>query len=150
MYNLISDAAAAILIARNSENNRIVHFHQQAQPYYWNTPLHENELIAAYFPTARNVILEALRRSGLGLPDVDWIVPHNVSWRSWELLAGVLQFPTHKIYGRNIARRGHSIAADNLINLKDMEAEGLLRTGQRLLLFNFGFGAHWSTLILEH
>jgi hypothetical protein len=26
----------------------------------------------------------------------------------------------------------------------------LLRTGDRLLLFNFGFGANWSCMLLEH
>ena len=50
----------------------------------------------------------------------------------------------------NIAAKGHVIAADNFINLKDATEQGFLKRGDKLLLFNFGFGINWSCTILEH
>ncbi len=150
MYNLISDATAAVVVSSNSEKNRIVHFHEQVQPYYWNTPLHENELIASYFPIAKRAIEASLRDAGQEISDIKWFVPHNVSLRSWEILAKLLEIPMDKIWTKNIARLGHSVSCDHIINLVDMEREGVLEKGDLLLLFTFGFGASWSCLILEH
>jgi 3-oxoacyl-[acyl-carrier-protein] synthase-3 len=138
-----------VLVSRDPEKNRVVDCYQVTKGYYWDAATLQNELVASYFPTARAVILDALRRANLAISDIDWIVPHNVSLRSWQILLGALGLPMEKLYAENIATKGHTIAADNLLNLKDMEDAGLLQRGQRLLLFSFGFGANWSTLILE-
>lgn len=150
LYNVISDAAGALIISSNCPRNRIVHFHQHVQSYYWNTPLHELELMASYFPIAQRVIAATLEGAGLKLADLRWIVPHNVSLRSWEILAQLLEFPMDKIWTRNIARVGHTVSCDHIINLVDMEREGALRDGDYLLLFTFGFGARWSAMVIQH
>jgi 3-oxoacyl-[acyl-carrier-protein] synthase-3 len=150
LYNIISDAAGALIISRNCPHNRIVHFHQHVQSYYWNTPLHELELMASYFPIAQRVIAAALEGAGLKLSDLRWIVPHNVSLRSWEILAKLLEFPMDKIWTRNIPRVGHTVSCDHIINLVDMEREGALQDGDYLLLFTFGFGARWSAMVIQH
>ncbi len=149
VYNALSDGACAVVVSRQSAGNRILDCCQVTKGYYWDGVALRNELLASYFPTACRVIKSALERAGLGLADVDWLIPHNTSARGWEILAGALPFPLDRIYTANIARKGHCIAADNLINLRDMEADGLIQSGQKLLLFNFGFGANWSTLVLE-
>ena len=150
LLNVICDGACAALLRRDSPRNRIVAFGQITKGAYWDTPEMENEIVAAYFPTARTVIRETLDRAGLELGDVAWIVPHNVSLRSWEILTELLEFPLERLYTRNIARYGHTMSADNLINLKDLADEGLLKSGDHLLLFTFGFGLNWSSMILRH
>jgi len=150
MYNVMSDAAASVLITKNSDKNRIVYFHQQILPYYWDTPLHENELLASYFPMAQRAIESALWGAGLKISDIKWFVPHNVSLRSWEILAKLLHIPMERIWTNNIARVGHTVSSDHIINLVDMEQEDALKKGDYLLLFTFGFGASWSCLILQH
>jgi 3-oxoacyl-[acyl-carrier-protein] synthase-3 len=149
VYNVIADGAGAALVTRDPPTNRVLDSYHVTKGAYWDEVALRNELLAGYFPTSQAVIREALKRAGLGVDEVDWIVPHNVSLRSWEILLGSLRIPMSKLYAANIGRRGHNIAADHIVNLADMEAEGLLQAGQRLLLFNFGFGAHWSTIILE-
>jgi len=150
MYNVMSDASASVLITKNSEKNRIVHFHQQILPYYWDTPLHENELLASYFPMAQRAIESALLGANLKISDIKWFIPHNVSLRSWEILAKLIHIPVERIWTNNIARIGHTVSSDHIINLVDMEKESLLKRGDYLLLFTFGFGASWSCLILQH
>jgi 3-oxoacyl-[acyl-carrier-protein] synthase-3 len=150
MYNLMSDAAGAVLVSKQAEQNRIVQFHQETQAYYWDTPLRETELLAAYFPMAKRSIEQTLEKAGLTLDEIAWFVPHNVSLRSWKILAGLLGIPMEKIWTNNIARIGHTVSCDHVINLVDMEQAGALRKGDYLLLFTFGFGASWTCLILQH
>ena len=150
MYNVISDAAGAIILERDAARNRLVGFHQRIQTCYWDTVRFEQELMAAYFPMAQRVIEECLRRSNLTAGRVAWFVPANVSLRSWTILADMLSVPLERIWLRNVPRLGHTISCDHVINLADMEAEGALAAGDYLLLFTFGFGASWSCLVLQH
>ena len=54
-----------------------------------------------------------------------------------------------RLFADNIAAKGHVIAADNFINLKDAGDRGRIADGDRLMLFDFGFGASWACLLLE-
>jgi 3-oxoacyl-[acyl-carrier-protein] synthase III len=154
VYNVISDGACAALLrkggVRARVDNRIVACGQVTKGAFWEAGSLENEMIAAYFPTARTVILETVRKAGLTLDDIRWIIPHNVSLRSWEILLGLLGVPRERLFADNIARIGHTIASDNLVNLRDATDAGLVRKGDYLLLFTFGYGLNWSCMVVEH
>jgi 3-oxoacyl-[acyl-carrier-protein] synthase-3 len=150
LYNLISDGACAVLVQSGAGPNRIISERQVTKGYYWDCEARKNEIVAAYFPTARHIIKEALADAALAPDKVAWIIPHNVSRRSWEILLRLTDLPVERLYADNIATKGHVISGDNFINLKDADAEGRLRAGDRLLLFNFGFGASWSCMLVEH
>ncbi len=150
VYNLVSDGACAALLRRESGHNRILATHHVTKGAFWNSGSLENEIIAAYFPTARTVIEETVRKAGVTLDDIAWVIPHNVSLRSWEILLGLVGCPREKLFSRNIGRVGHTIAADNFINLRDATDAGLLHPGDLLLLFTFGYGLNWSCMVLEH
>jgi 3-oxoacyl-[acyl-carrier-protein] synthase-3 len=92
---------------------------------------------------------ETVRAAGWSPGDVDWLIPHNVSARSWRILQGLLGFPRARLWSRNIARDGHTLAGDNFINLRDALDSGALCPGDRLILFSYGYGAHWTALALE-
>ncbi|PIS04766.1 MAG: hypothetical protein COT81_04750 [Candidatus Buchananbacteria bacterium CG10_big_fil_rev_8_21_14_0_10_42_9] len=150
MYNLISDGAGGLLVQKDSPKNKVISFYQETKSYYWDTQNHEEELLATYFPMAERVIKVALEMANLSLEDVIWFVPHNVSQRSWKILSELLGVSDKKIWHQNISRLGHTISCDHIINLKDMEQSGELKSGDILVLFTFGFGANWTCLILEH
>ena len=149
IYNVISDAACAALLRKDWRGNRILACGHVTKGAFWDASEMENEIIAACFPTARTVIHETLGRADLTIDDIDWIVPHNVSLRSWEILLGLLGLPREKLFSDNIARVGHTIASDNLLNLRDLLDSGRVREGDRLLLFTFGYGLHWSCMVVE-
>jgi 3-oxoacyl-[acyl-carrier-protein] synthase-3 len=149
VYNLVSDGACAMLL-RRGVRNRIVAMHQVTKGAFWDAGSLENEIIAAYFPTARTVIETTLRKAGVTLDDIAWVIPHNVSLRSWEILLGLIGCPREKLFSENIGRVGHTIAADNFINLRDATDTGRIRQGDLLLLFTFGYGLNWSCMVVEH
>ncbi|MGH9204008.1 MAG: 3-oxoacyl-[acyl-carrier-protein] synthase III C-terminal domain-containing protein, partial [Vicinamibacterales bacterium] len=149
IYNVISDGACALLVERDAVRNRILAHRRVAKGYYWNATTSKNEIVAAYFPTARTVVGDTLDARGLTANDIALIVPHNVSLRSWEILLPLLGMSPDRLFADNIAAKGHVIAADNFINLRDAQDRGRIAAGDRLLLFNFGFGANWACLLLE-
>jgi len=149
VYNLVSDGACAMLLRRGARN-RIMATHQVTKGAFWDAGSLENEIIAAYFPTARTVIETTLRKAGVTLDDIACVIPHNVSLRSWEILLGLIGCPREKLFSDNIGRVGHTIAADNFINLRDATDSGRIRQGDLLLLFTFGYGLNWSCMVVEH
>ena len=149
LFNCTSDAACAVLLEHGAERNRIVAQAQVTKGYYWDCEGLREEIVASYFPTARHVVEEVLRRAGWKGDDVSWVLPHNVSLRSWEVLLGLLRLPRARLFSRNIGRNGHTLAGDNFVNLADALQAGEIRAGDRLLLFTYGFGAHWSALAME-
>lgn len=149
IYNCTSDAACAVLVDREAVRNRIVGTTSVTKGYYWDADALRNELIASYFPTARHVIERAIAQAGWTRDDVDWILPHNVSARSWDILLGLLRLPNARLWTQNIARDGHTLAGDNFINLADAIDAGDVRHGDRVVLFSFGYGAHWSCITVE-
>ena len=149
IYNAMSDASCAVLLEKAATQNTIIAYNQISKGYYWDPDAKRNEIVAAYFPTAKLLIEKTLQKANVPISQIDWIIPHNVSKKSWEILLGLLKFPFAKLYGKNIKNIGHTIAADNFINLKDALDEKAIKRGQLVLLFTFGFGAHWSCMIIR-
>jgi 3-oxoacyl-[acyl-carrier-protein] synthase-3 len=149
VYNVISDGACAVLLKRGAPN-RILACAQVTKGSYWDAAAVEHEVIAAYFPTAKNLIGATLASAGLTLDDIALVIPHNVSLRSWDILRGLLELPADRVFTDNIARVGHTIASDNILNLRDAIDCGRVASGDKLLLFTFGFGLNWSCMVVEH
>jgi 3-oxoacyl-[acyl-carrier-protein] synthase-3 len=149
IFNCTSDAACAVLIERNGERNRLVSATTVTKGYYWDVDALRDEIVASYFPTARHVMLKTIADAGWAPGDVDWIIPHNVSMRSWQILSGLIRLPKARLFTDNIARHGHTLAGDNFINYRDAIDGGCIKQGQRVVLFAYGFGAQWTGVAVE-
>jgi 3-oxoacyl-[acyl-carrier-protein] synthase-3 len=149
VYNVLSDGACAVLVSRPWERLRPVAFRQVTKGYYWDSPARRDEIVAAYFPTARNVIRDAVTAAGLTLDDISLVVPDNVSARSWSILLDLLDVPEERAFLGNAARKGHSISADLVVNLKDALDDRPPVLDAPVALFTFGFGANWGAAVLR-
>ncbi len=150
IYNVVSDGASAALVRREASRNRIVECAQVTKGALWDGGSLENEIVAAYFPTAKSLIERTLANAGLTIDDIALVIPHNVSARSWEILGKLIGCPRDRIYMENIRCAGHTIASDNLLNLQRATEEGRIEKGDKLLLFTFGYGLNWACMVLEH
>ncbi len=149
IFNCTSDAACAVLVRAGGEHNRIVGSAHVTKGYYWDAGRKRDEIIASYFPTARHVIERAIDDAGWTLAGVDWVIPHNVSRASWDILTRLAGLERARSWSSNLARDGHAIAGDTFINLADALASGSIAQGDKLLLFSYGYGAHWTALAVE-
>src|SRR5690606_11750501 len=113
IFNCTSDAACAVLVSRAGERNRIVAAHHTTKGYYWDAEALHDEIIASYFPTATHVIRRTLDSAGWSADEVDWVIPHNVSLRSWEVLLRLTGLSSARLWSRGVPRDGHTISGDN-------------------------------------
>jgi len=150
IYNVISDGGCALWVRKNATRNFLRAHRQKTKGYYWDCVARRNEIVAAYFPTACAIVRETLADARIDMDQVARVIPHNVSRRSWEILLNLLGINRERLFDENISAIGHIIAADNFINLKDAAERGKISRGDKLLLFNFGFGANWGCMVLEH
>jgi 3-oxoacyl-[acyl-carrier-protein] synthase III len=147
--NCTSDAACALLVERNAVRNRIVGGASVTKGYYWSASAMRDEVMASYFPTAAHVMQRTIADAGWTPDSVTWVIPHNVSGTSWEILLRLAALPNARLWGDNIARIGHTLSGDNFINLQDALDRSDVVPGDKLLLFAYGYGAHWTGLALE-
>jgi 3-oxoacyl-[acyl-carrier-protein] synthase III len=90
----------------------------------------------------------ALKKAGLGLDDIDLVVPHQANVRIIEGLAKSLDFPMDKVYV-NVGSYGNTSAASVPLALNEAVAAGRVKKGDRILLVAFGAGLTSGAIALE-
>lgn len=149
LYNLISDAACAVVVSRGCTTERWVGYRQLSKGGYWDPAACGPEIIAAYFPTARAVIAQLLSDHRVDVADVDVVVPTGVNRASWEILIRLIGIPSERVY-QSLPSFGHTLTSDTFLFLQALRREKSLQPGARVLLFTYGFGSSWSAILLEH
>lgn len=96
-------------------------------------------------PASVNILLE---KAGLTKDDIDYIVPHQANSRIVEVVAKKLDIPMEKFY-MNIASYGNTSAASIPMALAQMDKEGLLTKGKKLVITGFGGGLTWGSALIE-
>ena len=149
LFNVISDAASAVVVSRDCSMDQWIGFQQISRGYYWDPAASGPEIVAGYFPTAKALVDDLLAASDLKPVQIDSVVPTGVSRASWEILLDLTGIPRSRLFlGR--AGFGHTMTSDTFLYLQELRAGGLLPRGSKLLLFTFGFGSSWCGLLLEH
>lgn len=149
IYNVLSDGACAFLMEAGHPRMQPIAFRQVTKGYYWDSPDKRSEIVAAYYPTARNVILDALAVASVEPDDVALFIPDNISARSWAVLLELVGIPKERAFLDNIAEHGHFVSSDNIVNLKDALDRRTVVDGIPIVLFTFGFGANWSATVIR-
>ena len=84
-------------------------------------------------------IAQTAEANGLGLEDLDWIVPHQANVRIFSQVADQLGIPLERFW-LNLDEYGNTCAASVPLALADLDRERLVRPGDRLLLATVGAG----------
>ena len=147
-YSLISDVAAACVVSRDPAAYRLVAAHHITNGAM--VAADDDETVGSYFAYTCRLVDELGARAGLAGPhEIDWIVPQNTDVKAWQILSRLLRVDPAKVCCPSLADVAHVISGDNIINLAALDAEGVVRPGQRLLLTMAGYGMNWSGVLLE-
>jgi len=149
MFNVISDAASAVVVSRDAPAETWIGYRQISRGYYWDPSASGPEIVAGYFPTAKALIDDLLAEHGLEPTQIDAVVPTGVSRASWEILLDLTGIPRDRLFVEGPAF-GHTMTSDTFLYLQQLRAGGRVPRGSKLLLFTFGFGSSWCGLLLEH
>ena len=91
---------------------------------------------------------DALDRAGLGIDDIDLLIPHQANARIIEYAAAEVGLPMEKVIV-NVDRYGNTSAASVPLALCEALDEGRIRPGDTLALVAFGAGLTWAAAIFQ-
>ncbi len=94
------------------------------------------------------VIREALAFHGLGVGDVDALIPHQANLRINQFAAAALELDEAKVVN-NIDRYGNTTAASIPLALREALDDGRVRPGALVCLAAFGAGFTWAAALLR-
>ena len=94
------------------------------------------------------VIGEALEHNGLGLADLDVLIPHQANLRINQMVAASMGIDESKVVN-NIDRFGNTTAASIPIALHEAIADGRVGEGKLVCLAAFGAGFTWAAALMR-
>ncbi|UCG41534.1 MAG: ketoacyl-ACP synthase III [Acidimicrobiia bacterium] len=92
--------------------------------------------------------LQVLDEAGLGLDDVDLLVPHQANTRIIDATARRLKIDGEKVYV-NIQKYGNTSAATIPMALTEALAEGRVQPGSHIVFAAFGGGLTWAAAVVR-
>ena len=98
--------------------------------------------------TMSKAVRQVVAASGLGLEDVDLIIPHQANMRIIQLAARFLRMPLEKFY-INVDRYGNTSAASIPLALCEALADGSAKDGDTIVLVGFGAGLTWAATLVK-
>lgn len=94
-------------------------------------------------------IRRVLDRHGLEMEDIDHLVLHQANARIIDSVVRKCGIPPEKCH-KNLAEYGNTSAASIPLVLSELQEQGKLRHGQKLLLVGFGGGLTWGGALIEY
>jgi len=94
------------------------------------------------------VIMETLGKAGLGVQDLDILIPHQANLRINQFVQKTMRLRDEQVYN-NIMRYGNTTAASIPIALSEARDEGLVKQGSTVVLAAFGAGFTWGSVVLQ-
>ncbi|MEU5693153.1 3-oxoacyl-[acyl-carrier-protein] synthase III C-terminal domain-containing protein [Actinosynnema sp. NPDC020468] len=151
---IMADAAGACLVAADGRGDVVRSFTTRTLGEYADwlalTPERSTEFGQLYGPVLAEVVAEALARAGVGLDDVERIIPHNVNGLAWKQTIKALGVPAEKVFLDNVKRYSHTYASDVFVNYTTMRDAGSLVDGGHYVLVSVGLGATFGAMVITH
>ncbi len=107
-----------------------------------------NETFKIAVKTMEEAIREAVAARGLGIDDIDWLVPHQANIRILKAVGQRLGLPTERIVV-NVDRFGNTSAASIPLALDEAVRDGRIQPGQVVVMAAFGAGLTWASGVMR-
>ena len=95
-----------------------------------------------------DVAREVMAEAGVGIDDVDWLIPHQANIRIIQATGKRLGVPVEKVIA-TVGQHGNTSAASIPLALDLAVRDGRIQRGHRILLEGVGGGFTWGAALLE-
>ena len=92
--------------------------------------------------------MAALEKAGLGVDDVDWVVPHQANMRIIKSISDRVGITLDR-FVINLDKLGNTTAATVPLALDEAIRDGRIKKGQTILSIVFGGGFTWGATVIE-
>ncbi len=110
--------------------------------------MHGREVFRAAVQRMSGASSRLLADLGLGVDDIDLVVPHQANLRIIDAVTRALGADPAKVY-TNVQEYGNTGSASVPLALAQARDAGRVRAGDRVLLTSFGAGFHWAALVIQ-
>ncbi|HKC63442.1 MAG TPA: ketoacyl-ACP synthase III [Pyrinomonadaceae bacterium] len=111
---------------------------------YMNGP----EIFNFTLRTVPQVMDELIRKSGLSLEEIDYIIPHQANKFMLERLQRRMKVAAEKFH-IDLEQTGNTVSSTIPIALEGARKQGRLSAGQRVALVGFGVGYSWAATLVR-
>lgn len=94
--------------------------------------------------SAANVI----EKAGITADEIAYVVPHQANARIIDVVANKLKMDRDRFY-MNMDRYGNTSSASVPMALNELNENGLIRRGDKIMLTGFGGGMTWGTMLVQ-
>ena len=155
---VLSDGAGATLIEKD-ESSHIKKYvsnikadgeHNEILTYQYGQNIFMNGKEVYKYAVIETVdnIKTLLDKANITLEEIDYIIPHQSNLKIMKAIANRLHINMDKMY-TNIATRGNTFCASIPIALHDMQEQGILRKGDKIILLGYGGGLNIGSILME-
>ncbi len=109
--------------------------------------LNGQEVYKFAVPALEDCVRTLLERNNLTGEDIAYIVPHQANKRIIASASKSLKIDAEKFY-MNINKVGNTSSASIPIALDEMNDQGLLKKGDKIILAGFGAGLTWGSILM--
>lgn len=145
---MMSDGSHWELLYQPAPGNRNPVSHQVVDERLAFIRMQGNEVFKLAVRAMEDAALKVLSAGNMTAADVDLFIPHQANMRIIDAIGKRLGVPEEKIYV-NIERFGNTSSASIPLALDEANRNGLLKSGDLLLLDAFGGGMAWGALTLR-
>ena len=155
---LFGDGAGAAVIKRNpqkkfygvwgTEGNKEAlgcHGHLTGSPYIYMDGQTVFRFATQYMTKAAKMVLE---KAELTMEDIDYVLCHQANERIIDYVRKQFKAPEEKFF-KIIHKYGNTSAASIPLGLAEMDEQGLLQPGKKVIIVGFGAGFTWGSMLLE-
>ncbi|BCS51899.1 hypothetical protein GSbR_43170 [Geobacter sp. SVR] len=94
------------------------------------------------------IIEEVTAKAGITPDQLDHIIPHQANIRIIDFISKKLGFPKNKFL-LNLDRYGNTAAASVGLVLDESLRNGVIKTGEKVLMMGFGGGLSWGGILIQ-
>ena len=94
------------------------------------------------------ITLETVKKAGLTLADIDWVVPHQANARMIRMIARTLRIPEEKCVV-TVGQHANTSAATIPLALDVAVRDGRIKPGQRIAMPALGAGLTWGCCVIS-
>ncbi|MDX2037488.1 MAG: beta-ketoacyl-ACP synthase III [Isosphaeraceae bacterium] len=145
-YQLGSDGSGGDLLNRPACGSRIPPSHEALDRGLHYLTMDGRAVFKWAVRTLADSTTAVFERSGLGVNDVRWFIPHQANVRIIHSASDVLGFPREAVY-KNLERFGNTSGGSIPIAVDELMEQGKIRRGDLILTSGFGAGLNWGTAL---
>lgn len=141
---IMGDGVVALLIGKKEFDSKIVFSNVQTSIIAANGENSDENDIAEFRAVnamlVRSAIEETVKAANMCMDDIEFYIPHTSNKTFWDLLSKLMRVDRDKFLDVNMCNTGHMNSHDSFYHFLKLKEDGVIKSGDNVLLVNPGFG----------